>query len=235
MCYSLQFDGKQKGEMTSNRSEEALKGISCKGIFCTVKINLSFPLRLWKTDIATLHSGISLFYVNVDIHMLQMRWPQSLVFVDWSLPPVCLLNFYMLHISLARPLLFSGWLKPTAWLSESGLWMVVTWRWCLRVQLIVLHLQQHRHFCRLGTRLGNEPPTTACPGEGKTLPWYTTTVHPWTFTLRGTWCRSITLQQVWGVPWKKLKKKIIKRLTGKNWRDYTLHRHRKLKGPGREN
>lgn len=25
MCYSLQFDGKQKGEMTSNRSEEALK------------------------------------------------------------------------------------------------------------------------------------------------------------------------------------------------------------------
>lgn len=25
MCYSLQFDGKQKGEMTSNRSEEALR------------------------------------------------------------------------------------------------------------------------------------------------------------------------------------------------------------------
>lgn len=90
-----------------------------------------------------------------------------------------------------------------AWLFEFGLWTVVTWRWCSRVQLMPLQLQQQRRFCRVGTRLC----PTLCPGEGTNLPWNTSTLCPWTFTLRGTlvlllWCRPKTLQ-VWGVPWKK--------------------------------
>lgn len=53
------------------------------------------------------------------------------------------------------------------WLFEFGLWTVAMRRWCLRVQLTWWPLQRQRGLCGAGTRLCNEPPTTACPGGGK--------------------------------------------------------------------
>lgn len=55
------------------------------------------------------------------------------------------------------------------WLFEFGLWTVAMRRWCLRVQLTWRPLQRQRGLCGAGTRLCNEPPTTACPGGGNKL------------------------------------------------------------------
>lgn len=117
------------------------------------------------------------------------------------------------------------------WLFEFGLWMVAMRRWCLRAQLTWRPLHRQRGVCGAGTRLCDEPPATACPAGGTNLPWNTATVCPRTFTLRGTpvlfvRCRSMTLRQVWAVPWKKTPDGV--KLEG--W-----HNYRKLNGPGREN
>lgn len=120
-----------------------------------------------------------------------------------------------------------------SWLLKFGQWTVV-----MRVHLTPLQLQRQRCFCRVGTRLCNEPSTTACPGEETNLLWNTANVCPWPFTLRGTPVlllqrRSTTFQQMWGVPWEKTQTWYGKAGGMTELQEIKWSRKRKLNGWGR--